>query len=65
MMAAPGVSLRALAAQEQRGAGDVIVATTASMQETGLLDSVAPLFLRATGYRMRAVAGARARTAPP
>ena len=55
-MAAPGVSLRALAAQEQRGAGDVIVATTTSMQETGLLDSLAPLFLRATGYRMRAVA---------
>ena len=56
MMAAPGVSPGAVAAQEPRGARDVIVATTTSLQETGLLDSLAPLFQRATGFRLRAVA---------
>ncbi len=56
MMTAPGVWARGAVAQEPRGARDVIVATTTSLQETGLLDSLAPLFLRATGYRLRAVA---------
>lgn len=56
MMAAPGVSAGAVAAQQARGASDVIVATTTSMHETGLLDSLAPLFLGATGFRLRAVA---------
>lgn len=48
----PGIA----AAQQHEGARDVILATTTSLQETGLLDSLAPRFLRATGYRLRAVA---------
>lgn len=35
---------------------DVIVATTTSLNDTGLLDAIAPLFARATGYRIRVVA---------
>lgn len=35
---------------------EVILATTTSLQETGLLDSIAPRFERATGFRLRAVA---------
>jgi tungstate transport system substrate-binding protein len=43
-------------AQESRGARDVILATTTSLQDTGLLDSLLPLFARETGYRVRAIA---------
>lgn len=35
---------------------DVILATTTSLYDTGLLDSLAPIFERATGYRIRVVA---------
>jgi len=38
------------------GTREVIVATTTSLNETGLLDTLAPLFEGATGYRMRVVA---------
>lgn len=55
-MAASGVCAAGAPAQEARGARDVVLATTTSLQETGLLDSLAPLFARATGYRLRAVA---------
>jgi tungstate transport system substrate-binding protein len=35
---------------------DVLLATTTSMQETGVLDTLVPLFARATGYHLRYVA---------
>jgi len=35
---------------------DVLLATTTSMQETGVLDTLVPLFERATGYHLRYVA---------
>jgi len=45
------------AAQEpERGRGEVVLATTTSLYDTGLLDSLGPLFTRRTGYTMRAVA---------
>ena len=56
------VALGPRPAQAQRSAPpapanpNVILATTTSLQETGLLDSIVPLFYRATGYRMRAIA---------
>lgn len=56
MMILPGVCGASLRAQAPGESRDVVVATTTSLQETGLLDSLAPLFERATGYRMRAVA---------
>ncbi len=46
----------AFAAQRADAPGAVLLATTTSVQETGLLDTLAPLFARATGYRLRAVA---------
>lgn len=44
----------ALLLQVQRP--EVIVATTYSLNETGLLDAIGPLFTRASGYRIRVVA---------
>jgi len=44
--------LRAQAAPSR----DVILATTTSLQETGLLDTLTPLFRAATGYTLRPVA---------
>ena len=44
------------AAQQRPPVGDVILATTTSFRDTGLLDSLLPEFERATGYRVRAVA---------
>jgi tungstate transport system substrate-binding protein len=35
---------------------EVVLATTTSLHDTGLLDSLAPLFERRTGYRLRVVA---------
>lgn len=59
----PGLILLALAgicaggrAQQDEGERVVILATTTSLQETGLLDSLKPRFERVTGYRLRAVA---------
>jgi tungstate transport system substrate-binding protein len=49
---APAAAARAQAPAR----GEVIVATTTSFHDTGLLDSLAPLFTRATGYRLRVVA---------
>jgi len=40
----------------QADAGSVILATTTSFRDTGLLDSLAPLFERRTGMRLRVVA---------
>jgi len=45
----------ALIAQEP-ASRSVIVATTTSLNDTGLLDSIAPLFRRATGFTIRVVA---------
>jgi tungstate transport system substrate-binding protein len=42
--------------QEPPGARGVILATTTSLQDTGLLDSLLPIFERETGYRVRAIA---------
>jgi tungstate transport system substrate-binding protein len=36
--------------------GDVILATTTSTADTGLLDALAPLFLEQTGYRLKPIA---------
>jgi tungstate transport system substrate-binding protein len=55
-------ALLALAAWQDAGAQtdaparDVVLATTTSLHDTGLLDSLAPLFERATGFRLRVVA---------
>jgi len=40
----------------QQPAREVIVATTTSLNDTGLLDSLAPLFSRASGFSIRVVA---------
>lgn len=45
-----------LICQEPEGQRDVILATTTSLQDTGLLDSIIPIFGRETGYRVRAIA---------
>jgi tungstate transport system substrate-binding protein len=37
-------------------AGDVILATTTSTADTGLLDAMAPIFLEATGYTLKPIA---------
>ena len=37
-------------------AGDVILATTTSTADTGLLDALAPIFLEATGYTLKPIA---------
>jgi tungstate transport system substrate-binding protein len=50
------VTAAPLAAQTGPAPRDVILATTTSLQETGLLDTLVPLFRRATGYRLRAIA---------
>jgi tungstate transport system substrate-binding protein len=51
-------ALVARGAQAQGGppSRDVILATTTSLQETGLLDTLTPLFRAATGYTLRPVA---------
>ncbi len=46
----------AAAAQGSAGARDVILATTTSLQDTGLLDSLLPIFDRESGYHVKAVA---------
>ena len=38
------------------GGSDVVLATTTSLYDTGLLDTLGPRFERATGYRLRVVA---------
>lgn len=43
-------------AADERGSRRVIVATTTSLYDTGLLDSLQPLFERRTGYVLRVVA---------
>jgi tungstate transport system substrate-binding protein len=51
------LGLVALQAQAQQPPpADLVVATTTSLQETGLLDTLAVLLRQATGIRMRAVA---------
>jgi tungstate transport system substrate-binding protein len=46
-----------LAAQApSAGSRDVLLATTTSLFDTGLLDTITPLFERATGYHLRIVA---------
>lgn len=50
-----GLLASPLAAQTG-GRAEVLLATTTSFHDTGLLDSLAPLFERATGYRLRVVA---------
>lgn len=57
-LAALGVALTTSPAAAQRAgtSRDVIVATTTSLQDTGLLDSLLPIFERESGYHVRAVA---------
>ncbi len=38
------------------GKGEVILATTTSTQDSGLLDALAPLFEKRTGYRLKVIA---------
>lgn len=45
-----------LAAQVPPGPAEVVLATTTSLHDTGLLDSLGPLFTRRTGYRLRTIA---------
>ncbi|HVM43928.1 MAG TPA: substrate-binding domain-containing protein [Gemmatimonadales bacterium] len=45
-----------LAAQNVPANPDVILATTTSLYDTGLLDSIVPIFARETGYHVRVVA---------
>ena len=52
-LGAGSAELRAQAAPRNR---DVVLATTTSLQDTGLLDSLLPVFERETGFRVRAVA---------
>jgi tungstate transport system substrate-binding protein len=57
---ASGIALTAgapnLRAQEAPPNRDLVLATTTSLQDTGLLDSLLPVFARETGFRVRAVA---------
>ncbi|MBI4543140.1 MAG: substrate-binding domain-containing protein [Gemmatimonadetes bacterium] len=48
--------LAAGVARQAPGPRDVLLATTTSLYDTGLLDSLAPLFERQRGYRLRVVA---------
>ena len=50
--AAPG----ALSGQVPEGRRDIILATTTSFRDTGLLDSLLPIFEHETGYRVRTIA---------
>jgi tungstate transport system substrate-binding protein len=43
-------------AQERAGTAEVVLATTTSFRDTGLLDSLLPEFQRVTGIRVRAIA---------
>jgi tungstate transport system substrate-binding protein len=45
-----------LSAQEANAVRDVILATTTSLYDTGLLDSVVPMFDRQSGYHVKVVA---------
>ena len=45
-----------LSAQEANSARDVILATTTSLYDTGLLDSIVPMFDRQSGYHVKVVA---------
>ena len=51
-----GVVAGALAAQPAPAKPEVILATTTSLYDTGLLDSIVPMFARRTGYRLKVVA---------
>ncbi len=53
LLVLPAVLQAQLASPTRR---EVILATTTSLQETGLLDSLVPRFRAATGYDLRAVA---------
>ena len=46
----------ALPGQVPAGGRDIILATTTSLRDTGLLDSLLPIFERETGYRVRTIA---------
>jgi tungstate transport system substrate-binding protein len=52
-LAAPCPRLHAQVAPRDR---EILLATTTSLQDTGLLDSLLPVFERETGFRVRAVA---------
>jgi tungstate transport system substrate-binding protein len=62
VMAAIGLSAASLGAQEtstpvaRTGPRDVILATTTSTADTGLLDALGPLFKDATGYTLKPIA---------
>ena len=49
-------SAPSLGAQEANASRDVILATTTSLYDTGLLDSIVPMFDRQSGYHVKVVA---------
>ena len=54
--AAFAVMFSALPAAAQGGGEEIILATTTSTQDTGLLDSLLPMFTRQTGIKVKAIA---------
>ena len=53
---APAVAAQGTPAAERTGARDVILATTTSTQDSGLLDDLVPLFNEETGYNLKSIA---------
>jgi len=56
LLALLAAALPTRATAQASGSHDVILATTTSLYDTGLLDTLTPLFERATGYHLRIVA---------
>jgi tungstate transport system substrate-binding protein len=55
LVAVAALALAAVPAAAQRNA-EILLATTTSMQDTGLLDSLLPMFTRETGIRVKPIA---------
>jgi tungstate transport system substrate-binding protein len=49
-------SATAVATQVERGPKDIILATTTSTQDTGLLDTLVPIFEKESGYNVKVIA---------
>lgn len=56
LIATLGAAIPAALRAQATASRDVLLATTTSMQETGVLDTLVPLFERASGYHLRYVA---------
>ncbi len=61
-LAAAVALLAGCGASGPSGRTDILLATTTSVQDSGLLDAITPAFERATGYHLRATAQATAAT---